>query len=52
MENNGEVEKSVKSKKLTASAVIKKYNLTPEELDEMLSQIYETLEEQAGESSE
>ena len=51
MESIVEVEKT--SKKLTASAVIKKYNLTPNELDEMLSQIYETLEEQgSGEDAE
>ena len=48
MENTSEVEKT---KKLTASAVIKKYNLTANELDEMLSQIYETLEENSGEAN-
>jgi membrane-anchored protein YejM (alkaline phosphatase superfamily) len=46
MDNVVEVEKSVK--KMTASAVLKKYNLTANELDQMLSQIYETLEEQGN----
>ena len=46
-----DVEKSVR--KLTASAVLKKYNLTPIELDEMLDQIYNTLEAQgSGEDAE
>ena len=49
MDNIVDVEKSVR--KLTASAVIKKYNLTANELDEMLSQIYETLEENSGEAN-
>ena len=48
MDNIGEVEKT---KKLTASAVLKKYNLTASELDQMLSQIYETLEENSGEAN-
>ena len=46
MENIDENEKSLK--KMTASAVLKKYNLTANELEEMLSQIYETLEEQGN----
>ena len=49
MDNIGEVEKPVK--KMTASAVLKKYNLTASELDEMLSQIYKTLEENSGEAN-
>jgi hypothetical protein len=43
--------KEVKEKKLTASQVLKKYNLTPMEADEMLEQIYNTLEAQ-GEPTE
>ena len=39
------------AKKVTAAQVLKKYNLTPDELDEMLEQIYNTLEEQ-GEPTE
>ena len=40
------------TKKITASQILKKYNLTPNELDEMLGQIYETLEEQGEPSAE
>ena len=49
MDNIVDVEKSVR--KLTASAELKKYNLTASELDQMLSQIYETLEENSGEAN-
>ena len=41
---NTDVEKP--TKKMTASQILKKYNLTPSQLDEMLEQIYNTLEEQ------
>ena len=41
-----------KPKKITASQILKKYNLTPSELDEMLEQIYNTLEEQGEPSAE
>lgn len=34
----------VKSKKLTATTVMKSYNLTPEELDTLLGQIFEALD--------
>ena len=40
------------AKKLTASAVLKKYNLSPSEADEMLEQIYNTLEEQGEPTTE
>ena len=36
----------VKSKKLTATTVMKSYNLTPEELDTLLGQIFEALEDE------
>jgi hypothetical protein len=49
MENTAENEKP---KKITASQILKKYNLTPSELDEMLEQIYNTLEEQGEPSAE
>ena len=41
-----------KPKKITAAQILKKYNLTPNELDEMLEQIYNTLEEQGEPSAE
>ena len=49
MENTAENEKP---KKITASQILKKYNLTPSELDEMLGQIYETLENEGEPSAE
>jgi hypothetical protein len=44
MENIGENE--TKTKKLTASAVLKEFNLTPQEAYEMLNEIYSALEKE------
>lgn len=44
MENIGENEKP--KKKLTASAVLKEFNLSPEEAYEMLNEIYSALEKE------
>ena len=49
MENTAENEKP---KKITAAQILKKYNLTTAELDQMLGQIYETLEEQGEPSAD
>ena len=49
MENTAENEKP---KKITAAQILKKYNLTPNELDEMLEQIYNTLEENCEANAE
>jgi hypothetical protein len=35
-------------KKRTANSVIKEFNLTPDELHELLTQIYETLEKETA----
>ena len=40
------------TKKITASQILKKYNLTTVELDQMLEQIYNTLEENGEPSAE
>jgi hypothetical protein len=44
MDNIGENEKP--TKKLTASAVLKEFNLTPQEAYEMLNEIYSALEKE------
>jgi len=51
MENIGENETKTK-KKLTASAVLKHFNLTPEEAYEMLDEIYNALEKEGEETAE
>lgn len=50
MENIGENEKP--KKKLTASAVLKEFNLSPEEAYEMLNEIYSALEKEGDEPVE
>ena len=48
MENTAENEKP---KKLTASSVLKHFNLSPEEAYEMLDEIYNALEKEGGENT-
>lgn len=50
MENTAENEKT--TKKLTASAVLKHFNLSPEEAYEMLDEIYNALEKEGDKTSE
>jgi hypothetical protein len=50
MENNGENEKP--AKKLTASAVLKEFNLSPQEAYDMLTEIYTALENEGEEPAE
>ena len=50
MENIGENEKP--TKKLTASAVLKEFNLTPQEAYDMLTEIYTALEKEGEETAE
>ena len=49
MENTAENEKT--TKKLTASAVLKEFNLTPQEAYDMLNEIYSALEKEGGENT-
>ena len=39
------------TKKLTASAVLKEFNLTPQEAYDMLNEIYSALEKEGGENT-
>ena len=50
MENIGDNEKP--TKKLTASSVLKHFNLSPEEAYEMLDEIYNALEKEGDKTSE
>lgn len=50
MENIGDNEKP--TKKLTASAVLKEFNLTPQEAYDMLNEIYSALEKEGENTAE
>lgn len=53
MENIAENENETKTKKkLTASAVLKEFNLSPEEAYEMLNEIYSALEKEGENTAE